>query len=39
MKLKNVLLVIVTVGVALIPLVKKLLNERDEFDATEDLFI
>jgi hypothetical protein len=39
MKLKNVLLVILTIGIALIPLIKNSLGKHDEFDATQDLFI
>ncbi|ACU60553.1 hypothetical protein SAMN05428949_6166 [Chitinophaga sp. YR627] len=39
MKLKNVLLVIFTIGIALIPLIKNGLGKHDEFDATQDLFI
>lgn len=39
MKLKNALLVILTVGLALIPFFKNSFNKHDEFDATEDLFI
>jgi hypothetical protein len=39
MKFKYVLLVILTVGLALIPFVKNSINKQDEFDATQDLFI
>ena len=39
MKLRHVLLVILTVGLALIPLIKNSLSKQDEFDATQDLFI
>jgi hypothetical protein len=39
MKLKNVLLVIFTIGLALIPFIKNSLDKHDEFDATQDLFI
>ncbi len=39
MKLKNILLVILTVGLALIPFIKNSINKQDEFDATQDLFI
>ncbi len=39
MKLRNVLLVILTVGLALIPFIKNSLMKQDEFDATQDLFI
>jgi hypothetical protein len=39
MKLKHVLLVIITVGLALIPFIKNSINRQDEFDATQDLFI
>jgi hypothetical protein len=39
MKLKNVLLIIFTIGIALIPLIKNSLGKTDEFDATQDLFI
>lgn len=39
MKFKNVLLVVFTIGLALIPLIKNTLSKNDEFDATQDLFI
>ncbi len=39
MKLRNVLLVILTVGLALIPFIKNSIMNQDEFDATQDLFI
>lgn len=39
MKFKNVLLVIFTIGLALIPFIKSGLDKHDEFDATQDLFI
>jgi hypothetical protein len=39
MKLKNVFLVIFTIGLALIPLIKNGVSKNDEFDATQDLFI
>jgi hypothetical protein len=39
MKLKNALLVIFTIGLALIPFLKNSINKHDEFDATQDLFI
>lgn len=39
MKLRNVLLVIFTVGLALIPFIKNSINKQDEFDASQDLFI
>jgi hypothetical protein len=39
MKFKNILLVILTVGLALIPFIKNSINKQDEFDATQDLFI
>lgn len=39
MKLRNVLLVILTVGLALIPFIKNSIMKHDEFDATQDLFI
>jgi hypothetical protein len=39
MKFRHVLLVILTVGLALIPFIKNSINKQDEFDATQDLFI
>jgi hypothetical protein len=39
MKLKNVLLVVFTIGLALIPIIKNSFSKSDEFDATQDLFI
>ncbi|SFD50630.1 hypothetical protein SAMN05518672_102222 [Chitinophaga sp. CF118] len=39
MKLKNVLLVVLTIGIALIPFIKNAVSKEDEFDATQDLFI
>ncbi|RAJ82144.1 hypothetical protein CLV59_104369 [Chitinophaga dinghuensis] len=39
MKKKYLLLVIVTVGLALIPFIKNSIIKQDEFDATRDLFI
>ncbi len=39
MKFKYALLVILTVGLALIPFIKNSINKHDEFDATQDLFI
>lgn len=39
MKLRNILLAILTVGLALIPFIKNAINKQDEFDATQDLFI
>ena len=39
MKVKNLLLVIVTIGIALIPFIKNSFSKHDEFDATQDLFI
>lgn len=39
MKLKNILLAILTIGLALIPFIKNSINKQDEFDATQDLFI
>lgn len=39
MKFKNVLLVVLTIGLALIPFIKNTLSKNDEFDATQDLFI
>ncbi|SCC17925.1 hypothetical protein GA0116948_104104 [Chitinophaga costaii] len=39
MKLRNVLIVIITVGLALIPFIKNSFIKQDEFDATQDLFI
>lgn len=39
MKFRNVLLVILTVGLALIPFIKNSIIKQDEFDATKDLFI
>ncbi|RAJ05329.1 hypothetical protein LX64_02486 [Chitinophaga skermanii] len=39
MKLRHVLLAIVTIGLALIPFIKNSINKEDEFDATQDLFI
>ena len=39
MKKKYLLLVIVTIGLALIPFIKNSIIKKDEFDATKDLFI
>lgn len=39
MKIRNVLLVVFTIGLALIPFIKNALSKNDEFDATQDLFI
>jgi len=39
MKTKNVLLAILTIGLALIPFIKNSFSKHDEFDATQDLFI
>ena len=39
MKLTNALLVILTIGLALIPFIKNSITKHDEFDATQDLFI
>jgi len=39
MKIRTVLLAIVTIGLALIPFFKNSINKQDEFDATRDLFI
>jgi len=39
MKLRNILFTILTVGLALIPFIKNVINKQDEFDATQDLFI
>ncbi len=39
MKLKNILLAILTIGLALIPFIRNSINKQDEFDATQDLFI
>ncbi len=39
MKIRNVLLVIFTIGLALIPFIRNVINKQDEFDATQDLFI
>lgn len=39
MKLRHVLLTILTIGLALIPFIKNSINKQDEFDATQDLFI
>lgn len=39
MKIRNVLLVVLTIGLALIPFVKNSISKIDEFDATQDLFI
>lgn len=39
MKFKNALLVIITIGLALIPFIRNSINKHDEFDATQDLFI
>jgi hypothetical protein len=38
MKIRNVLFVVLTIGLALIPMLKNL-GKQDEFDATRDLFI
>jgi hypothetical protein len=39
MKVKNLLLIIATIGLALIPFIKNGFSKHDEFDATQDLFI
>ncbi len=39
MKKKYALLVIITIGLALIPFIKNSIIKPDEFDATKDLFI
>ncbi len=39
MKIKNALLVVLTIGLALIPFIKNSIIKHDEFDATQDLFI
>lgn len=39
MKKKYFLLVVITIGLALIPFIKNSIIKHDEFDATRDLFI
>lgn len=39
MKKKYFVLVVLTIGLALIPFIKNSIIKQDEFDATRDLFI